>query len=129
MPKANGPARVKQADLDELLGEKQEVSPIDFDSRRKEKGEEEERIVIFHINGKDYSVPRRSRINVGLKFSRDRKKYGADVAVAGLLESMLGEEGFEALMSYDGLTGEDLQEVTAICSRAALGKLEAQIAK
>lgn len=125
----SGSPRVKQADLDELLGDSQDVSPIDFDARRKEDTGEEDRIVIFHIDGKDYSVPRGSRINVGLKFSRDRKKYGADVAVASLLESMLGEDGFEALMSFDGLTDVDLETVTAICSRAAMGKLAAQKTK
>lgn len=124
----NGSARVKQADIDEILGTEAVPEPIDFDARRNDE-EVEERVVIFHLNGTDYSVPKKPRINLGLKFSYERRAFGTDVAVSSLLRAMLGDEGFDALMGYDGLTEDDLEAITTICSRAAMGKLEAQKAK
>ena len=121
-------ASVKRAELEALLGQDAESKAINFDEREKKEGDDE-RIVVFHLNERDYSIPKSPRINLGLKFSLEMKKYGSAVAVAGLLEDMLGEEGFEALMSYDGLTAPDLETITEICSRAAMGKLEAQKAK
>lgn len=120
-------ASVKRAEVEALLNQDIQTKPINFDEREPE--ENEERIVVFHLNGKDYSVPKAPRMNLGLKFSLESKKYGSAVAVASLLEAMLGEEGFEALMSFDGMTAEDLEFITEICSRAAMGKLEAQKAK
>lgn len=120
-------ASVKRAEMEALLDQDSESKPINFDEREPE--EDGERIVVFHLNGKDYSVPKKPRMNLGLKFSLERKKFGSAVAVASLLEDMLGEEGFEALMNFDGMTAEDLEVITEICSRAAMGKLEAQKAK
>jgi hypothetical protein len=129
MPPKNRSASVKRAELDALLNEEHMPRPIDFDKRSNEVPVDEERIPIFTINGVDYSIPRRPQMGLGLKFSRDRRSYGSDVAVVNLLTSMIGEEGFEALINYDGMTVEDLETITEICSRAAMGKLEAQRAK
>lgn len=120
-------ASVKRAEIEAMLEQDVQSKPINFDEREPET--DEERIVVFHMHGKDYSVPKSPRMNLGLKFSLESKKYGSAVAVASLLEAMLGEEGFEALMSFDGMTAEDLEVITEICSRAAMGKLEAQKAK
>lgn len=119
--------RVEQVDIEELIGEERKTPVIDFDARD-DKGDEE-RIVIFHLNGKDYSVPKRPRMNFGLRFSYERRAYGTDVAVSNLMRNMIGAEGFESLMEYDGLTDSDIEAITEICSRAAMGKLEAQKAK
>lgn len=119
--------RVKPAEVSDLLSEKNPFDRvINFDLRKKDRPPVEERIVVFHLNGRDYTIPKRPNMIVGLKFARDRQSSGPDVAVLNLFEKMLGKEGFNALMEYDGLEPEDFETIAEILSLAAMGKLEAQ---
>lgn len=128
---ANRSGRVERTDIEDMLNEERSHPVLNFDDRKGSGSEsgEDDRIVIFHLNGVDYSIPKNPRIGLGLRFANDRRTYGADVAVMNLLKSMLGDEGFEALISYEDLTASDLETVTEICSRTAMGKLETPKAK
>lgn len=85
----------------------------------------EERIPLFIIDGVEYTVPKRPRPNVGLKFMRVLKAEGQEVAAAGLLEDMLGAEGFKALSECEELTEEDFEQVMNLVQKLALGNKEA----
>jgi hypothetical protein len=41
-----------------------------------------------------------------------------------ILETMLGEEGYEALLGFHGLKAEDFEKIAAIAYRLTLGALE-----
>lgn len=121
--KAN-PTRVKQSEIDKLLAE-EIPQAINFDTRPKLE-EDTDRLPVFYLNGVEYSIPRRINMSVGLRFIRNRSKFGADVAITKLMEEMLGEEAYDALLGYDGVTDRDFEVITEILSKAAMGKLEAQ---
>lgn len=124
MAKAN-PNRVKQSDIEKLLEEEAPIA-INFDARPKREEGADERIPVFYLDGVEYTIPKRVNMSIGLRFIRDRAKYGSDVAIVNLMEEMLGQEAYEALLNYDGVTEEDFEQITMILSRAAMGKLEAQ---
>jgi|GEM_PF-3350133 len=83
-----------------------------------------ERVVLFEIDGVEYTIPRKPRANVGLKYLRDLRKVGENVAVSNLLVALLGEDGFDALVDYEDLTMEDLERVTTISQKIVLGELQ-----
>ena len=83
-----------------------------------------ERIELFSINGKAYHVPKRPGPNVALGYLRDIRRYGQEVAIAGLLEAMLGREGMDALADYDDLTENELDAVMRAVEQHVLGPLK-----
>lgn len=84
----------------------------------------EEVIDLFSLGDRVFTVPKKPRVNIALKYLRDVRKMGEAVAAGGLLESMLGPEGFEALCEFEDLTADQLQQVTESAARLALGALE-----
>jgi uncharacterized protein YihD (DUF1040 family) len=86
--------------------------------------ENEEQIQIFSIDGKEYTIPAKPRVNVALKYLHDAKHKSEDIAAAGLLENLLGEEGYEALMNYEDLTADQLKAIMKIVQKVALGSME-----
>lgn len=89
----------------------------------------QERIELFSINGRSYSIPKRPGPNVALRYLRDVRRHGREHALAGILEAMLGTEGMDALADYDDLTDEDMDAVMAAVERHVLGPLEKKTGK
>ncbi|RPE39741.1 hypothetical protein EDD90_2758 [Streptomyces sp. Ag109_O5-1] len=85
----------------------------------------EVRIPLFSIDGKEYSIPARPRLNVALQFMHMTRKQGDTTAMDFLLEKLLGTDGYQALREYDALTPEHFAKITAIASEVTLGALEA----
>jgi len=85
-----------------------------------------ERVPLFYIDDVEYSMPAKIPGNVALKYLRKIRTDGVEVAGAWLLEEVIGTEAYEALMNYDGLTIEQLNQVIAIVERHALGSVEAR---
>jgi hypothetical protein len=85
---------------------------------------EPERIELFSINGRAYSIPKRPGPNVAVRYLRDVRRNGREYAVAGLMEAMLGREGLDALADYEDLTDAELDSVMTAVERHVLGPLE-----
>lgn len=83
-----------------------------------------ERVPLFVIDGVTYTIPKKPRPNIGLKYMRVLKKEGQEIAIAGLLEDMLGEDGYAALTECEDLTEEEFQAVMDLVSKLALGDKE-----
>jgi hypothetical protein len=81
------------------------------------------RVELFSINGKAYTVPTSMPQNKGLRYVNIARKQGPEASADYLLETLLGEEAYDALMDYDALTEEDmtniLEAVTAIAIASA----------
>lgn len=75
-------------------------------------------VKIFSIDDTDYYVPREPRANVTLKYLRMARTDPAN-AQGWLLEQLLGEESYTALMEYEALTKEELLHVLAIVEKLA----------
>lgn len=87
-------------------------------------GAEQEMVDLFSIDGTAYQIPRSPRVNVGLKYLRDVREYGENLAEMMLLERLLGEDGFAALSEYEGLTRDQMKAIRDIATRITLGAME-----
>ena len=83
-----------------------------------------ELVPLFSIDDVEYGMPKKIRPNVSLRYLRMIREQGADVAGAWLLEEVIGTEAYEALMNYDGLEEEHLNQVMAIVQDHVLGQAE-----
>lgn len=84
-----------------------------------------EMVDLFSIDGKTYQIPAKPRANVVLRYLHDIQHSNEDLAAARLLESLLGAEGFNALMDYDDLELEQFQAVLQAAQEVVMGAIEA----
>ena len=81
-------------------------------------------VELFSLDGVAYTIPAKPRVNLALRYLWHAKQYGEDRAAAELLEALLGAEGFEALMNYDDLTGDQFEAIMRVATKYTLGALE-----
>jgi hypothetical protein len=74
------------------------------------------RVELFSIDGEVYSVPTSVSRNVGLKYVHIARKEGPEAAADYMLESLLGQEGYEALINFEDLSEDDLKNIVEACS-------------
>lgn len=86
--------------------------------------EEVETIELFSIDGTSYTIPNKARVNVGLRYMKIMRDEGGSAADAWLLEALLGKEAFEALMDYDDLTPDVLEQIVEAAAKVVLGEME-----
>jgi hypothetical protein len=94
----------------------EDLDLIRFSSEAEPDPKREQRIPLFLIDEVEYTVPRFPAPTIGLKYLKLAHEQGSDEANYWLLTSMLGEEGYEALMDYSEkglLTDEDYDAVVA----------------
>lgn len=91
----------------------------------KDDGSEAARVRLFSIDGVDYTIPAKPRVNIALKYLWHAKQFGEDRAAAEMLEALLGSDGFEALVNYDDLEPAQLQQIMQLAAKHTLGALEA----
>lgn len=80
---------------------------------------------LFSIDGVVYSVPKKPRVNIALKYLDNLRRMGPVIADMMLLEQMVGEKGYKALCEYDDLAPGDLSKVTDAVVALTLGAMEA----
>lgn len=85
---------------------------------------EVETVVLFEIDGEAYSIPKKPRLNVALRYLKMVRESGPEAAQAYLLEELVGEAGYEALMNYDDLDQETLGAIAEAAQKITLGGLE-----
>lgn len=83
-----------------------------------------EKVDLFSIDGEVYQVAAKPSLNVALRYLDELRRRGEMFAGMKLLEDLLGEKGYQALMNYDALTPEHLNSVLLAASELALGSLE-----
>jgi len=81
-------------------------------------------VELFSLDGVSYTIPAKPRVNLALRYLWHSKQYGDDRAAAELLESLLGADGFEALVNYDDLTTEQFDAIMGAATKYTLGALE-----
>lgn len=85
---------------------------------------EVEKVELFSIDGKVYEVPAKPPLTVALKYLTEMRTLGSGFAEMALLERLLGEEGYTALLGFDELTPEVFGQVVDAATELALGLLE-----
>ena len=86
---------------------------------------DDERVPAFSINGTTYSILTRPKTNTGLKYIHLARTKGTEIAIDYMLETLLGKEGYEALIDFDDLTEDDLKSVIDAASKIMAGAVEA----
>ncbi len=81
-------------------------------------------IDLFEMDGVMHQIPAKPRINLVLRFLFQAKTLGEDMAAANLLESLIGTDGFAALVNYDDLEPDQFQQILAIAQKVSMGELE-----
>lgn len=87
--------------------------------------EKVDRVSIFTIDDKEYTVPANPQLNVSMKYLDVLRRTDNQMfAAMQLLESMLGEADYQELLDFDGLTDEVLGQILAVCIELAFEKAE-----
>lgn len=69
---------------------------------------------LFSIDDKEYQIPTRLRPNQGLQIMHAFRELGDTGGVSFMLETILGTEGYNALINFDDLEDEDLASIIEI---------------
>jgi hypothetical protein len=88
------------------------------------KGAKRKREPLFYIDDTEYSVEVHPSPARSLKYLKMLRDEGADIATQYMLESLLGDEGYQALMEYEDLTEEQFEQVVTAASKIMLGSFE-----
>jgi hypothetical protein len=84
----------------------------------------QKRVVLFYIDEVAYSVPAKPGAEVSLQILDAMERLGQEGGIAFMLKRMLGEEGYQALMTYDDLDTDDLQQIIVKANAIVNGALE-----
>lgn len=124
VPAEQVPAELRNLyDADRKAAE--EVS-LDFTSEATGDEEPEEREKLFSLDGTDYTIPVTFGPGIGLIYL-DRIDEGRDVALGGVLKTVIGKDGWTALMRLAELDRISLPQLKAIISKVqdrTLGAVE-----
>jgi hypothetical protein len=82
---------------------------------------ERRKVPLFELDGTTYAVDDPQPPNVGLRYLHKLNHDGTQVAYAFMLEAMLGEDGYAALMGYDKLQPEHLERLIDDALKILLG--------
>jgi hypothetical protein len=100
----------------------EDLNVLQFSSDAKARPGVEQRVPLFFIDDKAYTVPRFPNPAVGLRYLKILHEESEGEAVYYLLQNMLGEEGYDALMEYseaNKLSPEQFEAVVAKALRIA----------
>jgi hypothetical protein len=123
MPKQPARARATIRAAGELEGKVMRGLP-DIISLRSADGRDDERVDLFQIDGTTYSMSVRPGANVSLKYAWIAREQGLQAAAGYALEALIGAEGYQALMEFDGLTQEALDQIVTAASKIMAGPAE-----
>jgi len=90
----------------------------------KEKAPAPEMLTLFYLDDEPYQVPKNPPPTYALRYLKLLRTEGQVVAGAYMLETMLGAEGYEALMNYEQLTTDQMDFILTAALRIATGKTE-----
>jgi hypothetical protein len=85
----------------------------------------EERVPLFYIGDREYSVVKRPGVNIALQYLHLTRTKGETIAQDFLLEELLGVEGYEALRNYNALKPEQFERIVEVANELTMGSLEA----
>lgn len=84
----------------------------------------QKRVVLFYIDDQPYTVPAKPGAEVALQILDAMERLGQEGGIAFMLRKLLGVEGYQALMNYEDLDREDLQQVIVKANEIVNGALE-----
>lgn len=96
----------------------------------KSTNEKKDRIVLFTIDDKEFTVPAKPGMRVALKFLNEMKRSDNEMfGMLQLLQDMLGDEQYNALLDYEELTDDLVGKIAEQCVALALGNAQDTVGK
>jgi len=100
--------------------------PLPFDEDdvldiRSDNLSEPDLVEVFRLDGKPYYVDRNIGAGVGLKILRSLNNQGEESAVATTLEELLGDQQFDDLCNFRGLTPKHFAQILLRCNQVVFG--------
>jgi hypothetical protein len=84
----------------------------------------EDRTDLFEIDGQMYTIATKPKVNTALRYMHIARTQGTEAGIDYMLGVLLGDEAYEALMSFDDLTQEQLEQVITIAGKIMQGAVE-----
>ncbi len=97
-------------------------------SRPVEPESDDERVPLCVLDGAPHSIPKVPSASAAMRYLREVQRFGPEVAMAGLLDRMLGSASYDAIVDAN-LTEEEYAELGAAVERHMLGALEGKARK
>lgn len=116
--------QTRQQLLAKLPSPDEEFEPIQIIQRSDEERAQDERITLFYIGDIGYSIPARPRVNLAIKYLKDIRDEGEELAQANLLVKLIGDEGYDALCEAEDILPEQFEAIMNIAAAKTLGALE-----
>lgn len=84
----------------------------------------EERIPLFSIDGKEYTIPKVVDAAFALRAMRTVRDKGELFAAAEIFEQVVGTEAYDALCNFKGLKGSQLKQLIDEVVGYVMGQVE-----
>jgi len=85
-----------------------------------------DRVLLFEVNGRQYTVPKRVNPNVVFRYLRAVRREEGERAIAEMMYQVLGEGVIDALADED-LSDEQMAQVMKVVRRHVMGATEATL--
>jgi hypothetical protein len=117
-PVRRSPAKTVEDDAPQIIKLTSDPNKVDDD-----------RIPVFAIDDAEYTIASKVKPNVALRLLHVQRLQGPEAFADLLLQTMLGDDGYEALMNFDDLTDEQLGSVFEAAMKVVGGQMEKQTPK
>ncbi|WP_274029447.1 hypothetical protein [Streptomyces sp. MMBL 11-1] len=85
---------------------------------------EEERETLFVIDDVEYTIPLKVPKSLSLRVMRTARLHGELAASQELMEAVMGEDGFLALMNCPGVTDDQFDAISDHLMKRVMGEAE-----
>lgn len=83
------------------------------------------RVPLFYIDDKMFTIEAKAKPNDSLRYLDIMRRQGQEAAIGFMMETLVGEAGWQALMDYDELTEDDLEQIIRAAQKIMTGAMEA----
>lgn len=98
-----------------------DIQPVQIDSSVVAK---EERVPLFYIDDDEFTIPKKIKPNVAMRYLTDVRDRGPEVALAEVMTEILGEDAMDALAESEAVTDEQMQQIMGIVQKLLLGAMD-----
>jgi hypothetical protein len=104
----------------------EEIEPVVLVSKPKAErdGDEVEMIHVFTVDGIEYYMPRQVEFHVAMQSMEIAATQGEAAAVRFQLLTLLGEDGYRALVEFQDLESEHFTAIAAIANKIIMSSQE-----
>jgi len=88
---------------------------------------DEERDTLFWIDDEEYTIPKKIKPNITMKYFNDVLEKGESYAIAAAMDAVLGTDAMEALAECDAVSDEHMEQIMAVVEKKLVGAQKKQL--